>query len=400
MATDAERAAPPAAGNPIVYFDIGFAGSPAPATKGANRIVFELYADKVPKTAENFRALCTGEKGTSPSGAKLHYKGSTFHRVIEKFMIQGGDFTRGNGTGGESIYGEKFEDENLEGKHDRPFLLSMANAGPGTNGSQFFVTTVPTPHLDGKHVVFGRVLKGKGVVRKIEKLPTQSDKPTNDVVIEDCGQVPEGGDYGIQPDTTGDKYEEFPEDYDEENLEEKPEICLRIANELRAIGNGLFAKQDFALALDKYQKALRYLNVHPVLPDDKQDDKAFCQEYTGLRTPLQLNSALCALKPPSPNLKLAESNCTAVIERLGAHGWESTGSADEKTKAELAKAHFRRALAKIATKNDEGAEEDLAKALQLAPNDAGIKKEKQALAKRREAKVKAQRAAYSKMFSS
>ncbi|SPO40534.1 related to Peptidyl-prolyl cis-trans isomerase D [Pseudozyma flocculosa] len=399
MSTDAERAAPPAPGNPIVFFDVGFAGSPAPTSKGANRIVFELYADRVPKTAENFRALCTGEKGTSASGAKLHFKGSGFHRVIERFMIQGGDFTRGNGTGGESIYGEKFEDENLEGKHDRPFLLSMANAGPGTNGSQFFVTTVPTPHLDGKHVVFGRVLRGKGVVRRIEKSPTDNDKP--------------GGDYGIEADATGDRYEEFPEDYDQEDCEARPEVCLRIANELRAIANGVFGKQEYATALAKYQKALRYLNVHPVLPDDKQGDAAFCAEYTSLRTPLQLNSALCALKlTPSPDTRLAETCCTGVIERLGGSGWgeaaggegtsaapSSSSSLDDKTQAELAKAYFRRALSKVARKDDEGAEADLGHALQLAPNDAGIKREKAALVKRREAKVKAQRAAYSKMFS-
>ena len=155
-----------------VFFDISIGGVPA------GKVVFELYNDVVPKTAENFRALCTGEKGEGSAGKKLHYKGSAFHRVIKSFMIQGGDFTAGNGTGGESIYGEKFEDENFDLKHDKPFLLSMANAGPATNGSQFFVTTVPTPHLDGKHVVFGEVIAGKSVVRQVENTPTgANDKP-------------------------------------------------------------------------------------------------------------------------------------------------------------------------------------------------------------------------------
>ena len=149
----------------------------------------ELRADVVPRTAENFRALCTGEKGIGLSGRPLHYKGSTFHRVIPRFMCQGGDFTRGNGYGGESIYGYRFDDENFILKHTGPGLLSMANAGPDTNGSQFSITTVVTDWLDGKHVVFGSVVRGMEVVRKIEAVGSRSGRTSQLVVIADSGQL-------------------------------------------------------------------------------------------------------------------------------------------------------------------------------------------------------------------
>jgi len=169
--------------NPRVYFDITIGG------KAAGRIVFELFADTTPKTAENFRALCTGEKGVGKSGKPLHYKGSRFHRIIQQFMCQGGDFTRGNGTGGESIYGEKFADENFKHKHATPGLLSMANAGPGTNGSQFFITTVVTTWLDGKHVVFGKIVDGMNVVTAMEAVGSRQGTTSADVVIADCGEL-------------------------------------------------------------------------------------------------------------------------------------------------------------------------------------------------------------------
>merc|ERR1711907_309315 len=166
--------------NPKVFFDVTIGG------QAAGRITMELYADVVPKTAENFRCLCTGEKGMGQSGKPLHFKGSTFHRVIDNFA-QGGDFTRGNGTGGESIYREKFADENFTKKHTKRGDLSMANAGPNTNGSQFFLCFIATQWLDGKHVVFGTVKDGWEVLDALESVGSQTGATRAPCVIADCG---------------------------------------------------------------------------------------------------------------------------------------------------------------------------------------------------------------------
>uniref|UniRef100_A0A8D2JXU3 Peptidyl-prolyl cis-trans isomerase n=1 Tax=Theropithecus gelada TaxID=9565 RepID=A0A8D2JXU3_THEGE len=162
--------------NPTVFFHIAVDGEPL------GRVSFELFADKVPKTAENVRALSTGEKG-------FGYKGSCFHRIIPGFMCQGGDFTCHNGTGGKSIYGEKFEDENFILKHTGPGILSMANAGPNTNGSRFFICTAKTEWLDGKHVVFGEVKEGMNIVEAMERFGSRNGKTSKKITIADCGQL-------------------------------------------------------------------------------------------------------------------------------------------------------------------------------------------------------------------
>ncbi|KAJ7466174.1 cyclophilin-like domain-containing protein [Mycena galericulata] len=180
FASSARTAAPSTASGsvlkPNVFFDIHINSKPS------GRIVFKLYDTDTPRTAQNFRELATGQHG-------FGYAGSGFHRIIPKFMLQGGDFTRHNGTGGKSIYGEKFPDENFIHRHTRPGLLSMANAGRNTNGSQFFITTVVTSHLDGKHVVFGEVVEGMDVVKTIESYGTDSGMPKAKILISESGVV-------------------------------------------------------------------------------------------------------------------------------------------------------------------------------------------------------------------
>ncbi|KAL7272157.1 peptidyl-prolyl cis-trans isomerase cpr6 [Rhizina undulata] len=361
-----------------VFFDISLGG------KKLERVNIELYNDITPKTAENFRALCTGEKGIGKEGKPLHYKGCSFHRVIKNFMIQGGDFTAGNGSGGESIYGAKFEDENFVKKHDRPFLLSMANAGPGTNGSQFFITTAPAPHLDGKHVVFGEVLSGKSTIRMIENVKTDhTDKPGKPVIVEDCGELvgPEAAKAAFpRDDGTGDKYEDFP---DVENSEMDGETALRIASELKEFGNKAFKGGDLELGLDKYQKALRYVDVYPA-PADNDPPELFIK-IKALKFTLLSNSALLHNKQKA--YREAEESATKALAIENIPG------------SDRAKAFYRRAQARSALKDEDGALEDLKEAAKLAPGDAAIVADTEAVKKRITARDEAKKAALKKFFA-
>ncbi|CEJ80724.1 Putative 41 kDa peptidyl-prolyl cis-trans isomerase [[Torrubiella] hemipterigena] len=364
---------------PRVFFDISLGGKPA------GRIAMELYSDLVPKTAENFRSLCTGEKGTGKSGKPLHYKGSIFHRVIKQFMIQGGDFTAGDGTGGESIYGAKFEDEAFPKKHDRPFLLSMANAGANTNGSQFFITTVPTPHLDGKHVVFGEVLNGKSVVRQIENLRTAAgDKPEKEVLIADCGELT--GDEALaadtkQPDATGDPYEDFPDDFPAEQQPLPAKKILEIAGACKDFGNKAFKSGDLNLGLEKYEKGLRYLNEDPDLDDEPASTKP---ALDALRFSLNNNSALLSMKL---------ENWTDCI-RSATSALAVSGVAD----TDRAKALYRRGFANVRVKDEDAAVADLEAAHKLAPADGLIVNELNAVKAKATARLAKEKAAYKKFF--
>jgi peptidyl-prolyl isomerase D len=342
------------------------------------RLVVELYNDVVPKTSQNFRALCTGEMGIGPNtNVPLHYKGCKFHRVIKSFMVQGGDISAGDGTGGESIYGLKFEDENFDVKHERKGMLSMANSGPNTNGSQFFITTTRTSHLDGKHVVFGKVIKGMGVVRSIEHVQTgEGENPMSDVMIVDCGEIPEGGDDGICDFfKDGDIFPDWPAD-----LNESPNELswwMEAVDSIKGFGNEHYKKQDFKMALRKYRKALRYLDI--CWEKDLMDEE---KSSSLRRTKSQIftNSAACKLKLGDPKGALLDAD---FAMRDGDNN---------------AKALFRQGQAYMSLNDIDAAVESFKTALELEPNDAGIKKELTSTNKKISDRRNEEKKRYRKMF--
>jgi peptidyl-prolyl isomerase D len=382
------------------YFDISIGG------KSQGRIVFELFHDVVPKTAANFATLCAGT-ATGKHGV-LTYKGSTFHRIIKGFMCQGGDFTLGNGIGGESIYGEKFEDEDFSMKHDRPGLLSMANAGPNTNGSQFFITTVPTPHLDGKHVVFGKVIKGMDTVRAMEALPTgANDVPSSQVKIEDCGTLKEGEDDGVPVPTDGDTLPDYVEDCDKK-IEEHPDEFLEWAKKLKEIGNtnlkaGLASKEEthFEWAKKKYSKAIRYLEaIDPTPEDNHQFSAEFKQQYFALKVSCLSNLTLShiQLQDFAAGQKSAE-RILDIASRLETYSTGKNATPLSVSAADKGKAYFRLATCLYKQNQFDEALDHLSAALECVPNDGGImnlQSEIKRVIKVKEAKEKKM---YQKMFS-
>ncbi|XP_059647752.1 peptidyl-prolyl cis-trans isomerase CYP40 [Cornus florida] len=358
--------------NPRCYLDISI------GEELEGRIVIELYSDVVPKTAENFRALCTGEKGIGPNtGVPLHYKGVRFHRVIKSFMVQGGDISAGDGSGGESIYGLKFEDENFELKHERKGMLSMANSGPNTNGSQFFIITTRTSHLDGKHVVFGRVVKGMGIVRSIEHVTTgENDCPTADVIIADCGEIPEGADDGIANFfKDGDLYPDWPADLD--NHPSELSWWMDAIDSVKGFGNEHFKKQDYKMALRKYRKALRYLDICWE-KEGINEDKSACLRK--IKSQIFTNSSAC-------KLKLGDLKGALLDTDFAMRDGEDN-----------VKALFRQGQAHMALNDIDAAVESFKKALELEPNDGGIKNQLAAATKMINNRRNKEREAYRKMF--
>ncbi|EDW18463.2 peptidyl-prolyl cis-trans isomerase D [Drosophila mojavensis] len=243
--------------NPIVYFDISI------GKECAGRMIIELRKDVVPKTAENFRALCTGERGIGQLGERLHYKGTRFHTIKRVFAVQGGDVVNNDGTSGESIYGPLFEDENFELTHNEEGVVSMANYGtPNTNNSQFFITAVGCENLNGINVVVGRVLRGLGIIAEMEQNCNDEAQPTTDITITDCGELAPGEDWGIEcSDETADKLPPYPQDWTGKFKKPTCDAAVSLLTGMRQSGNHFFQLGRYYEARAKYRKANRYYTM-------------------------------------------------------------------------------------------------------------------------------------------
>ncbi|KAF6197488.1 hypothetical protein GE061_020154 [Apolygus lucorum] len=327
--------------NPLVYIEVTI------GKEDVGRVVIELFKNLVPRTAENFRQLCTGEKGIGINGKPLHYKGCLFHRAEPEFMIQGGDILNFNGSGGESIYGPTFQDENFILKHDSGGIVSMVNYGkPNTNNSQFFITTTPCPHLDGTNVVFGKVVFGLGVVKEVSTTSCVQGAPIQPCIIKDCGQVLPGESWHI-PENDGDNVPAFPDDWNVNENDLKIEDAAAVFNKIKDSGNVFFRKADYPNANRKYKKALRYIEWYSKTRPSKMN-------MNSLKVACLSNFAAVSLK--CGEYKLAHELCNQVL------------SIDHQN----TKALFRRAQANKNLSNYDQALCDLKKALVHLPNNKSI----------------------------
>nr|NP_001381134.1 peptidyl-prolyl cis-trans isomerase D [Nasonia vitripennis] len=336
--------------NPIVFLDVAIAG------EKIGRIVIELYKDKVPKTVENFRALCTGEKGIGRNGKPLHYKGSYFHKVVPLSMIQGGDIVNFDGSSGESIYGPRFEDEDLKLPHNEEGLLSMVNEGkPNTNSSQFVITLAPCPQLNNTNVVFGKVIKGIGLVKEFKELPLDNDKPIEKVSIFDCGELTNCEDWGMEDNDGEDVYTPYPEDwnYAQHIKELTYEKLIDIIKKIKNVGNACFAKKRYSAAEKKYNKALRYYDWMMKMDDIIKND----EDIAELKKVMLLN--LATTKLHQNNYKSCINSCDQVLA----------------VEPNNSKALFRRGQAYIGLNDYELALTDLKRANECSPSNKNILKE-------------------------
>ena len=295
------------------YFDVTINGAPQP------RVVIELFKGQVPKTVANFAALCEGADGAVVPGTTvpMSYKGVSFHRVIKSFMIQSGDFTNHNGTGGRSIYGDKFEDECFtNATFSGPGLLAMANAGPNTNGSQFFITCADCPHLNGKHVIFGRVVRGMNTVRAVEYTPTgENDRPVVPCNVADCGVLPDDSPPPEVAAEDGDHFSDYPQDSASPLSDED---ALKAADAIRAIGNKHFTEKTYARAIEKYTKSLRYLDAvpHPTTAMKPEVDKKRIACYSNMaQCHIKLEQWVAARNAASKGVAIDANDVKLVFRR-------------------------------------------------------------------------------------
>ncbi|XP_008483447.1 peptidyl-prolyl cis-trans isomerase D [Diaphorina citri] len=358
-------------GNYIVFLDVSI------GEEKVGRMVIELFKHIVPKTAENFRALCTGEYGKGKLGKALHFTGSRFHRIIPQFMIQGGDITNFNGTGGESIYGPCFEDENFKLKHKFEGQLSLANTGhPNTNNSQFFITLAPCPHLDGKNVVFGCVRQGFGVAREVSYVEAENDKPLVTCTITNSGQLSLNEDWGVaENDGSQDVYPPFPEDWKSNpetvQLNQMEDVIRTIKNS----GNEYFKLNRMHDAQRKYKKAVRYIKWYNQ-SQSKTQQKHFRSYYTAAL----LNMAAVQLKFKA--YKRAINLCDDILLM----------------EPNNVKALFRRGRAQVSMNNFEQGLQDYEQALDLLPNDQQILKEIAFVRKQMRHHLNLEKMTYARMF--
>lgn len=340
--------------NPLVYFDLKI------DEERVGRVVIELYPHIVPKTVENFLALCKGDRGIGSTGKPLSYKGTVFHKVIKGVFIQGGDVTNLDGTGGESIFGTTFEDENFELTHNAPGMLSSVNCGEGRNNSQFIITLSECPHLDGTCVVFGKVIKGLSCVVDVSDVKTKDDHPLLKCVIEDCNEIKPGDPLNYEDcDETNDNLPPDPSDIEVPINEIKGSEVVEYILRIKQSGNHFFLKNDYIKADRKYRKAVRYIDW-------------FIPKFSKLifNDNLQADITLNRLEKEKLNLLL---NLSATAIKKGLYR-ESLNYCDEVLKKDKhnAKAHFRRGKALMCLKDYEAALREQKAALKFAPNDKCI----------------------------